>query len=65
MWTDNLAELTEKANSAQEEFLSAWEDALNIIAEQFELTVERIIKSFNESIYALGGLEGLSEEFSR
>ena len=65
MWTENLAELTDEADSAQEEFLSAWEDALDMIAEQFEMTVERIIESFNESIYALGGLEGLSEEFTR
>ena len=65
MWTENLAELTDEANSAQEEFLSAWEDALDTVAEQFEMTVERVIESFNESIYALGGLEGLSEEFSR
>lgn len=65
MWTENLAELTDETDSAQEEFLSAWEDALDMIAEQFEMTVERIIESFNESIYALGGLEGLSEEFTR
>ena len=65
MWTENLAEITDEANSAQEEFLSAWEDALDTVAEQFEMTVERVIESFNESIYALGGLEGLSEEFSR
>ena len=65
MWTENLAELTDEADSVQEEFLSAWEDALDMIAEQFEMTVERIIESFNESIYALGGLEGLSEEFTR
>lgn len=65
MWTENLAELTDEANSAQEEFLSAWEDALDTVAEQFEMTVERVVESFNESIYALGGLEGLSEEFAR
>ena len=65
MWTENLTELTDKANSAQEEFLSTWEDTLDIIAEQFTMTVERIINEFNEAIYAVGGLEGLSNEFSR
>ena len=65
MWEENLQSITEEAQSAREEMLSAWEDALNGIAEQFEATVERLIENFNDSIYKLGGLEGLSEDFSR
>ena len=65
MWEENLQSITEEAQSAREEMLSAWEDALDGIAEQFEATVERLIENFNDSIYKLGGLEGLSEDFSR
>ena len=65
MWEENLQSITEEAQSAREEMLSVWKDALNGIAEQFETTVERLIENFNDSIYKLGGLEGLSEDFSR
>ena len=65
MWEENLQSITEEAQSAREEMLSAWEDALNGIAEQFEATVERVVDIFNKEIYTLGGLEGLSEDFSR
>ena len=65
MWEETLSSLNEEAQSAQEEILSAWENALNAIAETFEATVERVVKTFNDSIYALGGLEGLQEDFSR
>ena len=65
MWEETLSSLNEEAQSAQEEMLSAWENALNAIATTFEATVERVVKTFNDSIYALGGLEGLQEDFSR
>ena len=65
MWEENLRTINEESRSMQEELLSKWEDALDTIATMFESTVERVIEAFNESIYALGGLEGLSEEFSR
>jgi hypothetical protein len=65
MWEENLRTINEESRSMQEELLSKWEDALDNIATMFESTVERVIEAFNESIYALGGLEGLSEEFSR
>ena len=65
MWEENLQSITEEAQSAREEMLSAWEDALDGIAEQFEATVERVVDIFNKEIYTLGGLEGLSEDFSR
>ena len=65
MWEENLQSITEEAQSAREDMLSAWEDALDGIAEQFEATVERVVDIFNKEIYTLGGLEGLSEDFSR
>ena len=64
MWEENLQSITEEAESAREEMLSAWEDALNGVAEQFEATVERVVDIFNKEVYTLGGLEGLSEDFS-
>lgn len=64
MWEENLQSITEEAESAREEMLSAWEEALNGVAEQFETTVERVVDIFNKEVYTLGGLEGLSEDFS-
>ena len=40
-------------------------NSLLLLRKQFTMTVERIINEFNEAIYAVGGLEGLSNEFSR
>jgi hypothetical protein len=45
--------------------LGSWEAALSAIADQFETTVQTLIDNFNDSVYSLGGLEGLSEDFSR
>lgn len=64
MWEENLQSITEEAESAREEMLSAWEEALNGVAEQFEATIERVVDIFNKEVYTLGGLEGLSEDFS-
>jgi hypothetical protein len=38
---------------------------LSAIADAFEASVERAVDAFNKSVYSLGGLEGLSEDFSR
>lgn len=65
MWEKTLEELTEHSQEAQENMLSAWEDALSSIADQFELTVERVVKNFNDAVYSLGGLEGLADDFSK
>lgn len=65
MWEQTLADLTEKSQEAQENMLSAWEDALNKLVEQFEQSAERIAESFNKSIYNLGGLEGLGNDFDK
>ena len=65
MWEDTLKQLDEEARSAQDTFLQAWEDALNSLADQFEQTVNRVVQNFNKTIYNLGGLEGLANDFSR
>lgn len=65
MWEDTLKQLDEDARSAQDTFLQAWEDALNSLADQFEQTVNRVVQNFNKTIYNLGGLEGLANDFSR
>jgi hypothetical protein len=36
MWKNTLNTLNEEMNAAQENMLSAWEDALNAVVEQFE-----------------------------
>lgn len=65
MWEDTLKQLDEEARSAQDTFLQAWEDALNSLADQFEQTVNRVVQNFNKTVYNLGGLEGLANDFSR
>lgn len=65
MWEDTLKQLDEDARSAQDTFLQAWEDALNSLADQFEQTVNRVVQNFNKTIYNLGGLESLANDFSR
>lgn len=65
MWEKTLEDLTEKSQEAEENMLSAWEDALSKVAEQFEQSVERIVNNFNKSVYKMGGLEGLSNDFAK
>lgn len=65
MWEDTLKQLDEDARSAQDTFLQAWEDALNSLANQFEQTVNRVVQNFNKTIYNLGGLEDLANDFSQ
>lgn len=65
MWEKTLEDLTEKSQEAEENMLSAWEDALSKVAEQFEQSVERIVNNFNKSVYKMGGLEGLSNDFTK
>jgi hypothetical protein len=45
--------------------MSAWEDALSAAVTAFEASVERVVKTFNEAVYADGGLEGLANDFER
>lgn len=65
MWEETLNTLNEKAQTAQQNMLTAWEDALTQVADQFEQSVERIVETFNKSVYQLGGLEGLSNDFAK
>mgnify|MGYP007111751381 CR=1 FL=1 len=65
MWEETLTELNSNMESAQEDMLSSWEDALSVIQDNFEATVERVVETFNNAVYAFGGMEGLSNEFSR
>ena len=65
LWEETLIELNANMQEAQEDFLGSWEDTLDLLSEHFEAAVERVIDTFNEAVYAYGGLEGLSKEFSR
>lgn len=65
MWTETLDTINEQVRSSNEEMMQAWEDALNTIADSFEQTVNNLVDTFEKSVYALGGLDGLSDDFSR
>lgn len=65
MWKDTLDQINEEIQSSSEEMMSAWEDALSGIAEQFENTMNGLIDTFNNSIYSPGGLDALGDDFQR
>lgn len=65
LWQENLETINEEVRSANEEMMQAWEDALSSIADNFENTVNDLVDTFQKSVYALGGLDGLSDDFSR
>jgi hypothetical protein len=50
--------------SAQDALLTSLEDTLSLIAEQFEIAMQRAVDAFNESIYEHGGIEGLSNDYA-
>lgn len=64
-WKETYTEMNEAAVEAQEEMMDNWGNTLEAIATQFELAVERAVKAFNDAIYEFGGLEGMSDDFSR
>jgi hypothetical protein len=63
-WEETLKTINSELESAQDSMLSALENSLNLIAEQFESAMQRAVDSFNESIYSYGGLEGLQSDYS-
>lgn len=65
MWKDTLDQINKEVESSNEEMMQAWEDALSGIAEQFENTMNDLVDKFNDSVYALGGLDALNDDFSR
>ena len=65
MWQDTLDHIDEEMQSASETMMQAWEDALQGLADAFENSVNDIVDTFNKSIYQFGGLEGLSNDFSK
>ncbi len=64
-WQQTLDAINEEVESSNEEMMQAWQDALESLATQFENTMNNLIDTFNKSVYALGGLDALSDDFSR
>ena len=64
-WTEQVRTISQEADSLSEEVLGAWEEALNKVVEVFEAAVETAVEKFNDAIYELGGLEGLSADFEK
>lgn len=63
-WEETVRTVKEEMESAEDTMMSALESALTLIAEQFETTMQRAVDAFNDAIYAHGGLEGLSSDYS-
>ena len=64
-WEEVVQSTTEAMQDAQDALLTSLEDSLNLIAEQFEANMERAVETFNDALYAYGGLEGLSNDYDR
>ena len=63
-WEEVVRSTSESMQSAQDALLSALENTLTMISDQFTAAMEDAVEQFNESIYASGGLEGLSNDYS-
>lgn len=64
-WQQTLDAINEEVESSNEEMMQAWQDALESLTTQFENTMNNLIDTFNKSVYALGGLDALGDDFSR
>ena len=64
-WQEQVKTLTEQSAEAFLEIASSQEEALQLVYSAFEQSVNAAMDKFNEAVYAMGGLEGLSEEFNR
>ena len=64
-WEEVVQSTTEAMQETQDALLTSLEDSLNLIAEQFEANMERAVETFNDALYAYGGLEGLSNDYDR
>ena len=63
-WQEQLDTANTMIQEARDKLVTSFEDNLNAIADAFDKAVERIVQTFNDAIYAFGGLEGLSEDYS-
>ena len=64
-WQQTLDAINEEVEGSNEEMMQAWQDALESLTTQFENTMNNLIDTFNKSVYALGGLDALGDDFSR
>ena len=63
-WQEQLDTANTMIQEARDKLVTSFEDNLNAIADAFDKAVERIVQTFSEAVYAFGGLEGLSEDYS-
>ena len=63
-WQQQLDDANTSIQEARDKLVTSFEDNLNAIADAFDKAVERIVQTFSDAVYAFGGLEGLSEDYS-
>jgi hypothetical protein len=63
-WEEIVRTTTEAAQSTREALMSSLENTLTLISDQFTAALEDAVKNFNDALYASGGLEGLSNDYS-
>ena len=63
-WEEHLRTVEEEMQTAQDSMLAALESTLSMITDQFTATMEDAVDTFGKSLYASGGLEGLSNDYS-
>ena len=63
-WEEHLRTVEEEMQTAQDSMLAALESTLSMITDQFTAAMEDAVEAFGKSLYASGGLEGLSNDYS-
>ena len=67
LWEDNLKVMYESLREAEEEFMSSWENTMEVINEQFELMVSNVSETFSDMLAGpmRSSLEQLQDAFDR
>ena len=67
LWEKNLKVMYESLYEAEEEFMSIWTETLELINEQFEMTIHNISETFSDALAGpmRGSLDDLQNAFER
>lgn len=65
-WSDTLKEIDDQVHSAEENFLEAWQEALERARDIFEEEMDNIVKEFEDGISPIyGSIEALQDAITR
>lgn len=65
-WSDTLKEIDDQVNSAEENFLDTWQEALERARDIFEEEMDNIVKEFEDGVSPIyGSIEALQDAITR